>query len=132
MAVAALGGRLYAAGGRNGRDFTLAVFEEYDPQARQWSERPPLPTGRSGIAGAAVSGRLYVFGGEGNPAHPQGIFDNVEAYEPSSQSWTLLAPMPNPRHGIAAGVADGRIYLPGGATVQGLGATALNEAFDPT
>jgi N-acetylneuraminic acid mutarotase len=131
LAVATVDGRLLAAGGRNGRDFTLAVVEEYDPQARQWVERPPLPTGRSGIAAAAVGGRVYVFGGEGNRAHPQGMFDNVEAYDPGAQRWTVLAPMPNPRHGLGAAVVGSRIYLPGGATVEGLGATALNEAFDP-
>lgn len=132
LAAGVVDGRIYVAGGRDGRDFTLTVLEEYDPATRTWRTRAPLPTGRSGIAGAAVGGRFYVFGGEGNRAHPQGIFDAVEAYDPAQDAWTRLAPMPTPRHGINAAVVAGRVYLPGGATVQGFGVTPVHEAFEPS
>jgi N-acetylneuraminic acid mutarotase len=89
-----------------------------------------MPTPRGGIAAAAVGGCLYVFGGEGNQFHPRGIFDQVEVYDPSTDSWQALDPMAAPRHGIGAAVAGSRIYLPGGATVQGFGATAVHQAYD--
>ena len=132
LAAAVVGGRIYVAGGPNGRDFTMSALEEYDPATRTWRERAAMPTGRSGIAGAALADRFYVFGGEGNRANPQGIFDAVEAYDPGQDAWTRLAPMRTPRHGINAAVLGGRAYIPGGATVEGFGVTAINEAYDPS
>ena len=87
--------------------------------------------GRSGIGGAALGGRFYVFGGEGNRANPQGIFDAVEAYDPATDAWLVLSPMRTPRHGINAAVLNGRAYIPGGATVEGFGVTPTNEAYLP-
>ncbi|HEY7066309.1 MAG TPA: kelch repeat-containing protein [Chloroflexota bacterium] len=130
LAAGVVNGRIYVAGGRNGSDFTMNVLEEYDPATGGWTDRPAMPTGRSGVAGAGVGGRFYVFGGEGNRASPQGIFDNVEAYDPAQGAWTRLPPMATPRHGINAAVIGNRIYLPGGATVEGFGVTPVNEAFD--
>ena len=37
--------------------------------------------------------------------------------------------MPTPRHGIGAAVIGDRIYLPGGANVQGLATVATHEAY---
>ena len=125
-----IGGRLYVAGGRPGNQSCLEV---YDPAADAWTRKAPLPTGRSGIAGAVVADCFYVFGGEGNPADPNGIFHEVEAYDPASDEWTQLPPMQTGRHGIYAAVLGNVVYLPGGATRQGFGATGVNEAyaFDP-
>ena len=38
--------------------------------------------------------------------------------------------MPSPRHGIGAAVVGDRIFVPGGATVQGFGASGAHEVFD--
>jgi N-acetylneuraminic acid mutarotase len=119
-------GLLYVAGGRPGSQSCLEV---YDPSADAWTTRAPMPTGRSGVAGAAVGDCLYVFGGEGNAADPNGIFPEVEAYDPSADTWTPLPPMQTPRHGIYAAVVGNTIYLPGGSTMQGLGTTGVNEAY---
>ncbi|HEY1251208.1 MAG TPA: kelch repeat-containing protein [Thermoanaerobaculia bacterium] len=121
-----LDGRLYVAGGRPGSQSCLEV---YDPAANVWTMRAPMPTGRSGIAGAVVADCFYVFGGEGNPADPNGVFHEVEAYDPASDAWTRLPPMQTPRHGIYAAVVGNAIYLPGGATQQGLGTTGVHEAY---
>jgi N-acetylneuraminic acid mutarotase len=121
-----IGGKLYVAGGRPGNQDCLEV---YDPDADTWARKAPMPTGRSGVAGAAVSDCLYVFGGEGNPADPNGIFHQVEAYDPVRDVWTQLPPMQTARHGIYAAVIGNRIYLPGGAIHQGFGVTGVNEAY---
>lgn len=123
---AVLEGRLYVAGGRPGNQNCLEV---YDPTTNVWTRRAAMPTGRSGIAAAAIGKCLYVFGGEGNSADPNGIFHDVEAYDPATDSWTRLAPMQTGRHGIHAGVSGNVIYLPGGATRAGFGVTGINEAY---
>jgi N-acetylneuraminic acid mutarotase len=121
-----IGGKLYVAGGRPGNQ---TCVEEYDPASDTWIPKASLPTGRSGAAGAVVANCLYIFGGEGNPADPNGIFHEVEAYEPATDQWFELPPMQTGRHGIYAAVRDGVIYLPGGAILQGLGTTGIHEAY---
>jgi N-acetylneuraminic acid mutarotase len=121
-----IGGMLYVAGGRPGNQTCL---EAYDPATNAWTRKAAMPTGRSGIAGGVVGGCLYVFGGEGNQSDAAGIFHEVEAYAPATDSWTRLPPMQTGRHGISAAVIGNVIYLPGGATLQGFGATAVNDAY---
>ena len=90
-----------------------------------------MPTGRSGHAGAVVRGCLYLFGGEGNAASPSGVFPQNEVYDPRTNTWDSGAPMLNPRHGIGAAVVDDRVYIPGGATTQGFGASAIHDVYTP-
>jgi N-acetylneuraminic acid mutarotase len=122
----AMGGKLYVAGGRPGNQTCLEAF---DPPSNTWTRKADMPTGRSGIAAGVVGGCLYVFGGEGNGADPNGIFHEVEAYEPATDSWIRLPPMQTGRHGISAAVIGNAIYLPGGATRQGFGVTAAHEVY---
>jgi N-acetylneuraminic acid mutarotase len=123
-AAAAIGGVLYIAGGRAGaitgfRPSTLA----FDPATKMYSQKAPIPTPRGGIASAVLAGRLFTFGGEGNPAAgTNGVFGDVEAYDPVSNSWQEFTPLEIPRHGYGAATLDDRIYLPGGANRQGDGA----------
>ncbi len=122
----AIGGTLYVAGGRPGNQ---SCVEAYDPSSNIWTRKAPMPTGRSGVAGAVVADCFYVFGGEGNAGDPNGIFHEVEAYDPATDVWVRLPPMQTGRHGIYAAVVDDVVYLPGGSTVQGFGTTGVNEAY---
>jgi N-acetylneuraminic acid mutarotase len=127
----AIEGIIYIASGRTGgitgfRPSTVA----FDPGTMMYSPKAPITTPRGGAAGAVLNGRLFVFGGEGNPASgTNGVFPNIEAYDPVSNAWETLPPMQIPRHGYGAATLDGRIYLAGGATRQGLGAVNDNSAF---
>jgi hypothetical protein len=134
LAAAVIDGRIYAVGGRDASSMLLPYLEEYDPASRTWRERAPMPTGRSGHAAAALDGRLYVFGGEGNAANPRGVYAEVEAYDPATDTWTLVDTMPTPRHGLGAVALGSRIYLPGGSARQGgfgYGRTTLLDAYAP-
>ena len=119
-------GRLYVAGGRPGNQSCL---EAYDPAANAWERKASMPTGRSGVAAGVVGNCLYIFGGEGNPADPNGIFHEVEAYDSAIDAWFELPPMQIGRHGIYGAVRGRAIYLPGGATLQGLGTTGVHDAY---
>jgi len=124
-----IGGRLHAVGGRP--PLTLATHEAFDVAAARWGPLAPMPTGRSGHAAALVRGCLYVMGGEGNPNAGSGTFAENEGYDPRTDQWFRLLPMPTPRHGIGAVVVGDRIYIPGGATIQGFGAVTTHEVFTP-
>jgi N-acetylneuraminic acid mutarotase len=129
LAGGASSGRLYVVGGRP--PLTLNVVEAYDPTTNGWSTRTPMPTGRSGHAAVVVRGCLYVFGGEGNALRPDGVFPHNEAYDPRRDAWESLAPMPTPRHGIGAAAVGERVFIAGGASLQGLGISAAHEIFTP-
>lgn len=131
LAVAVLDGRVHALGGRNEQSFILAVHEVFDPASSTWSTLEPMPTARSGHAAAALGGCLFALGGEGNPATPDGVFPQVERFDPGSGTWTALEPMPTPRHGMSAIAVDGRIVVVGGADVEAFGALSLVDAFTP-
>jgi hypothetical protein len=69
-------------------------------------------------------------GGEANDDDPNLVYPQVEAYDPASNRWTSLDPMPVPRHGIWIVTAGNRIHVPGGATVAGFQATDHHDALE--
>jgi N-acetylneuraminic acid mutarotase len=127
LSAAAVGGKLYVAGGRLAT--ISAAFERYDPAANTWTVLPNLPTARGGLAAAAVASRIYVFGGEGNPSTATGVFEQNESFDVVSGTWRTEEPMAVPRHGIGAVAIGNRIYIPGGAPVQGFGTTNVHDAL---
>ncbi len=127
MAAAVLRGRIYVVGGRPGN---LSVNEMYDPTTNEWLTKTPMPTPRSGHGVGSVGGMLIAFGGEGNPNTPTGLFSDVEAYNEDLEEWARLDPMPIPRHGIGIGVVGNAMFVPGGAVLEGYGATAQSDFFE--
>ena len=56
-----------------------------------------MSTGRSGVAMAAVQGKLYVAGGiDGNNS-----LATAEAFDPQQNRWEAVAPMAQGRHSFA-------------------------------
>jgi N-acetylneuraminic acid mutarotase len=91
-----------------------------------------MPTSRAGIGVAAVNGELFVFGGETYDPNGGGgeVHGEVEVFNPATNTWESLSPMPDPRHGIWASIIGNQIFLPGGGTVAGFGGTTnLNTVF---
>ena len=132
MAAVGIDGRVIVVGGRNRSigSHTTRV-DIYDPAGRGWSRGAEMPTSRGGVAAAALDGVFYVFGGEGNGDDPTGVFAAAEAYDVAADRWTVLEPMPVPRHGNGAAAVDGVIYIPGGADVQAFGAIDTHERYAP-
>merc|ERR1719329_1800729 len=60
-AVAAMGGKLYVAGGTYIE--VLSSAERFDPETSTWNALPPMSVGRHCAVAAATAGCLYVFGG---------------------------------------------------------------------
>jgi tyrosinase len=71
---------------------------------------------------------IYVAGGEVTTQELVAAFRAVEAYDPLTNSWIALPPMPMPRHGIAGAVIDNRFHLVSGM-MQSAGALTF---LDPT
>jgi N-acetylneuraminic acid mutarotase len=118
--AAAVNGKIYVIGGRVGAAFIglasdISVVEEYDPATDKWSApRARMPTARSALGSGVINGRIYVAGGEFQDPHMMATFKAVEAYDPATDSWSILPSMPVSRHGLAAGVIGNRLILVGG------------------
>jgi N-acetylneuraminic acid mutarotase len=83
-----------------------------------WTSRAPLPTARRGMAVWAANGLLYSMGGSNSAGT---VLTTVQAYNPSTNSWTNKASLPAARQtGNGAVMINGIIYLPGGNDASGL------------
>ena len=54
-----------------------------------------------------------------------------EAYDPTTNQWTVKSPMPTARHHAASAVVDGEIYVIGGRIGEELNNVDLIEKYDP-
>ena len=124
-------GKIHVIGGRFlEMNNNTGTHEVYDPETDSWEEAAPLPTARSGTAGALLDNQILVMGGEKDPQSETGTFKENEAYDPTTDSWRALVPLPTPRHGFGAAVFDGAVYTPGGAPTNGGGQQSdFNEVF---
>ncbi|XP_064477195.1 kelch-like ECH-associated protein 1 isoform X4 [Ornithodoros turicata] len=106
---------LYVAGGYLQR--SLGAAECYSAATESWTVLPDLPIGRSGLASAFLAGRFYVAGGR-VLRPPRELGDDTSAvhcYDPAQNEWIECKPMGVPRHRLAMGVLDGRLYAVAGS-----------------
>lgn len=130
ITAATVDGTIYVMGGRSPLETDV---HRWDADTNAWIPLPPMTFPRSGHAAASYEGRLVVFGGEDlfrTPARPDGLFPEVEIYDPNTNRWTQIDDMAAPRHGIAAVTVGNRIYVPGGADVIGFGRVDTNDALE--
>lgn len=126
LAATALGGRVYAIGGRlAGYDTNVATVEEYDPRTTTWRALPDLPDPRGGTGAAAVHGRIVSVGGEA----PDGTRRTVWALRPGAGAWTPLPDLPTPRHGLGVVALAGRVWAIAGGPEPGLTVSGAVESL---
>jgi N-acetylneuraminic acid mutarotase len=77
-----------------------------------WSQKADAPFARYEGDGAAVNGKLYVFGGYINP-QIQGTA-HADVYDPTNGAWTRIADMPEPLTHTGIAVHGTTIWLVGG------------------
>ncbi len=130
LTAQAVGGKVYAIGGRVGGINTVQPDTlEYDPATNVWTRKARMPTARGGIASGLVHDRIIVFGGEGPSGRPEGTYAQVEEYDPATNTWRTLAPMPFPRHGFYGAVVGQRVFLPGGGPRAGGTFSQTHDVF---
>jgi N-acetylneuraminic acid mutarotase len=75
-----------------------------------WSNAAPMPAARAWAVAAPINSTLYVVAGHTSHETP-----TLQAYNPSTNTWTTLADMPAGRYGgDGAAVINGKLYVPGG------------------
>jgi N-acetylneuraminic acid mutarotase len=116
-------GKVHLFGGRTaGAETSTTLHQVYDPRTDKWSAAAPMPVGLSSSAYGEYHGLLFMVGGECNTANGKRVsFDDNEAYDPKTNSWRKLAPLPSGRHGFAAATVGNALYFLGGSTECGSG-----------
>ncbi len=130
-------GKLYVIGGW-GDGKARGVNYEYDPATDVWTKKSPMPHPAHHAALAAANGKIYAFGGfvaPANTAMPVGaawepIADAWE-FNPATDSWKSLAPLPGKRGSAIAAEVGGKIYVIGGATTMEGSKESFFTAFGP-
>lgn len=94
-----------------------AVTETPVPVATAaWVERAPMPTSRTHAGRAVAGGRLYVVGGLLFQAGPSSAF---ERYDPSTDRWEALRPLPLRLDHAMAAATDEVVIVAGGSYASG-------------
>ena len=124
VGAAALGGKLYLAGGRVDTEAATADFLSYDPTQDRWTRLPDLPQGKIASTGVvAAGGRIVVFGGDDEVGWEDGggsVSAAAWAYDPADRGWTRMPDLRIERHAFGAAVAGNRIYAVAGSYCPGL------------
>lgn len=124
VGAAALGGKIYLAGGRTDPERSANELLRYDPAAERWERLPNLPQGPiSSVGMVAARGKVVVFGGDDELGWKDGggsVTPSAWAFDPRSSRWQRLPDMRLERHAFGAAVADGRIYAIAGSYCPGL------------
>jgi len=148
FAVAAVGDGLLVLGGFGGADYTASA-ERLDAAAKTWKPVAPMLVARGEHAACVLTdGRVLVTGGigkddqfgklavtigaDGKQTAEQlggkgGVGASAEVYDPKTDRWTLLPPLPTPRRRhICVALPDGGALLVGG--LLGAGSMPVLEA----
>jgi N-acetylneuraminic acid mutarotase len=120
-AIGAVNGKVYVIGGRitnanvgNMISSGVDAVEEYDPATDSWRALNKMPTARSGVGWGTYQGMIYVLGGESRDYHEDAIMRDMEAFNPATNEWFRLQPMPTARHGVNVAVIGNRLHAIGG------------------
>lgn len=123
-ASCALDGRIFVFGGEVNN-----LTSVYDVAADSWSQATPSAVARNGHACVRVGSAFYLIGGR-DSARDIGV---VEKYEPATDRWLTLDPMPTPRYWLGAAAFGEEIFVFGGDTERASAAPpnyALSNAVE--
>ena len=108
--------------------FRSLVFS-FNARARAWRRLPGMTAARSQAACGVIGGRIVVAGG-GVGGDQAEATASVESFDPARGEWEGTTPMPLPTRGSAFGVLDGKLFVAGGWSADGV--TQALQAFDPS
>lgn len=135
LGAAVFQGKIYCFGGRNvTKDYSISINanEMYDPKTDSWEIKTPMPTARSSLHANEVNKRIYLIGGriETESTTKTEISNQVEIYDPISDTWANGSPIPKAVAGYASAVLDNKIYIISGVA-RDYSYTNLTQIYDP-
>lgn len=125
--AATINDRIYVIGGgfrqEDGNFRFLRTVDIYHPETDTWESGPDMIEPHDYPAVAVLEDKIYVLGGhhpdatQGGPKTDPG-FDFCERFDPTTNTWEAIAPLPTPRFALSAVVADGKILAMGGVAFK--------------
>jgi Domain of unknown function (DUF4347)/Malectin domain/Kelch motif/Calx-beta domain len=81
-----------------------------------WVIAAAMPNPRNHLGGAGIDGKVYAVGGQHKEEFSAMPVNEVDVYDPATNTWTQVASLPTPRSQMGAGtiVWNGRIIVAGG------------------
>lgn len=106
-------GLIYAIGGSGGTKGPLDRLEVYNPLNNTWNVLAPMPTGRQHNTSCVVNDKIYVMGGITKSSITNKIVktDKNEVYNPISNSWQTLSPLPMSCESSIISAVGNNIYV---------------------
>ena len=136
-------GEIYVISGYNSANQQISINEVYNIANDSWTTKTSIPIPVSVYASTVCDGKIYIIGGQ-NPSLGSSSMnvDFTQIYDPSTDTWSMGAPMLThvlaPTAGATTGVmAPARIYLFGGfssdTNFQSVDyhTTNLTQVYDP-
>src|SRR4030088_1062993 len=97
----------------------IGMVYEYGPGAGRWTKKNAMPLLSHHVSFTEYKGKIYAFGGFVLPPSAPAAWvpiDNAWEYDPATDNWKALAPLPTKRGSpVAVTVAD-KMYVIGGST----------------
>src|SRR5207249_2914622 len=88
VALAAVGGKLYVAGGGIAGN-AVPMIDEYEPTTDSWRPRAAMPKGLDHLGIAVLNGKIVTVGGFIGSPH-RGAVADVYEYDPAANAWRAL------------------------------------------
>jgi len=109
-----IGGKIYTAGGAVVSGTTLADSSDsyvYDPATDSWDQIANIPRATGETRAVTINGEMWVLGGGRIAPNPS---NEVDIYNPTSNTWRLGPPFMSPRRNFAADTDGTHIWIAGG------------------
>lgn len=93
----------------------------------------PMPNPRNHMGGVALNGKLYAIGGQHQGQQSSGPQNEVDVYDPATNTWTQVAPLPRPIGHVTANVfvRNARVVVVSGLTSNSVPIANVIE-YDPS
>ncbi|HNW73767.1 MAG TPA: kelch repeat-containing protein [Bacteroidales bacterium] len=100
-------------------------------QGYQWTEANEMMYPSVAHSACSTGGKIFAVGGTDKTLHNNEYGESwVQVFDPATNSWTEVAPMPTPRMMLGVASVNGIVYAIGGGYFGYL--SSANEAYDPS
>ncbi len=123
---AVLNGNFTVVGG-----YPSTNVESYNPATNTWTVLTQTPLNLNAATGAVINGQLYLVGGCVNSDCNAGVTNQLEIYNPTTNSWSSGASMPASVAFASSAVMNGLLYVAGGMS-YGYYTSSAFQVYNPT
>ena len=121
---------VYFIGGYDGlhpKNYGTSIVWKFDTRNDTWTTFTPLPVPKGAGAAVLLGRTIHFFGGMNQDRTINSGDHFVLNLNDSNPTWSMAAPMPNPRNHLGGVVLDGKIYAVGGQIFEENNANVQTE-----